>query len=39
MVDIHVIPPWLDDLEVIPLHNAKHAPNDQSMVAVNCLCK
>lgn len=38
VVELHVIPAWLDDLEVLPLFDAEQAPDNEVMIAVHCLC-
>ena len=38
LIQLHVIPPGLHDLECIPFLDTKQAPDDEMVVAVNSLC-
>ncbi len=38
VVELHVIPAWLHDLEVLPLFDAEQAPDNEAMIAIHCLC-
>lgn len=38
MIELHAIPPGLDNLEPVPFFKTKQAPDDETVVTVDSLC-